>query len=185
MFDVIAISTYLTVSVLFWYTGLIPDLAVVRDGPTGLRRKIYGFFSLGWAGTHRQWHHYGGRLPALAALATPLVISVHSVVSWDFALSIVPGWHSTIFAPYFVAGAIHSGLAMVLTLLIPAAAHFQFEHLITMNLGEPRQDHHPDRPDRGLFLPDRIFHGLVRWERGRTWHLRMAERQGTMPCLSG
>ncbi|GLI36251.1 NrfD/PsrC family molybdoenzyme membrane anchor subunit [Desulforhabdus amnigena] len=136
VFDVIAISTYLTVSVLFWYTGLIPDLAVVRSSSTGLRRKIYGFFSLGWLGSHRQWNHYGTAYLLFAALATPLVVSVHSVVSWDFALSIVPGWHSTIFAPYFVAGAIHSGLAMVLTLLIPLRRIFGFEHLITMKILE-------------------------------------------------
>lgn len=136
VFDVIAISTYLTVSALFWFTGLIPDLAVVRDSSTGLRRKIYGFFSLGWLGTHRQWNHYGTAYLLFAALATPLVISVHSVVSWDFALSIVPGWHSTIFAPYFVAGAIHSGLAMVLTLLIPLRRIFNFEHLITLKILE-------------------------------------------------
>ncbi len=131
VFDVIAISTYLTVSVLFWYTGLMPDLAVVRDRATGLRRKIYGVLSLGWLGTHRQWNHYGMAYLLFAALATPLVISVHSVVSWDFALSIVPGFHSTIFAPYFVAGAIHSGLAMVITLLVPLRALFKVENLIT------------------------------------------------------
>jgi molybdopterin-containing oxidoreductase family membrane subunit len=91
LFDVIAVSTYLTVSSLFWYTGLIPDLAVVRDRATGLRRKIYGVLSLGWVGTHLQWNHYGMAYLLFAALATPLVISVHSVVSWDFALSTVPG----------------------------------------------------------------------------------------------
>ncbi|HAA03204.1 MAG TPA: hydrogenase, partial [Syntrophobacteraceae bacterium] len=131
VFDVIAISTYLTVSALFWYTGLIPDLAVVRDRATGRRRKIYGVLSLGWLGSHRQWNHYGMAYLLFAALATPLVISVHSVVSWDFALSIVPGWHSTIFAPYFVAGAIHSGLAMVITLLIPLRRIFKTEKFIT------------------------------------------------------
>ena len=133
VFDVIAISTYLTVSFLFWYTGLIPDLATVRDQSQGLRRKLYGFFSLNWTGTHQQWRHYGGTVLLLAALATPLVISVHSVVSWDFALSIVPGWHSTIFAPYFVAGAIHSGLAMVLILLIPLRRIYRFENIITLD----------------------------------------------------
>jgi Ni/Fe-hydrogenase subunit HybB-like protein len=132
VFDVIAISTYLTVSTLFWYTGMIPDLAAVRDRSQGFRRKVYGFFSLNWTGSHRQWHHYSGAVLLLAALATPLVISVHSVVSWDFALSILPGWHSTIFAPYFVAGAIHSGLAMVLILLIPLRRLFKFENLITL-----------------------------------------------------
>jgi molybdopterin-containing oxidoreductase family membrane subunit len=132
VFDFIAISTYLTVSVLFWYTGMVPDLAAVRDQATGIRRKIYGFFSLNWTGTHWNWGHYGWAYLFFAALATPLVISVHSVVSWDFALSIVPGWHSTIFAPYFVAGAIHSGLAMVLILLIPLRKLSRFENIITM-----------------------------------------------------
>jgi Ni/Fe-hydrogenase subunit HybB-like protein len=136
VFDVIAISTYLTVSLIFWYTGLIPDLAVVRSKSTGLRRKIFSVLSLGWKGSHLQWRHYTGAYLFFAALATPLVISVHSVVSWDFALSIMPGWHSTIFAPYFVAGAIHSGLAMVLTLLIPLRRILKFEHLITMDILE-------------------------------------------------
>jgi Ni/Fe-hydrogenase subunit HybB-like protein len=131
VFDFVAISTYFTVSLLFWFTGLIPDLAALRDQSQGLRRKIYGFFSLNWIGSHRQWHHYGAAYVFFAALATPLVISVHSVVSWDFALAILPGWYSTIFAPYFVAGAIHSGLAMVLILLIPLRRIYRFEHLIT------------------------------------------------------
>ena len=132
VFDFLAIFTYLTVSALFWYTGLIPDLAAVRDRATGIRRKIYGLFSLGWHSAHYQWRHYTSAYLFFAALATPLVISVHSVVSWDFALSIVPGYHSTIFAPYFVAGAIHSGLAMVLTLLIPLRRIFGFEFIITL-----------------------------------------------------
>jgi Ni/Fe-hydrogenase subunit HybB-like protein len=132
IFDFLAVSTYFTVSVLFWYTGLVPDLAAVRDRSQGFRRKIYSFFSLGWTGTDRQWHHYGTAYLLLAGLATPLVISVHSVVSWDFALAIIPGYHSTIFAPYFVAGAIHSGLAMVLTLLIPLRRIFGFEKIITL-----------------------------------------------------
>ena len=129
VFDVVAVSTYLTVSFLFWYTGLIPDLATIRDRTTGLKNRIYGFFSLGWRGSNSSWKHYGTAYLLFAALATPLVISVHSVVSWDFALGIVPGWHSTIFAPYFVAGAIHSGLAMVLVLLIPMRKIFRFENL--------------------------------------------------------
>ncbi len=132
VFDFLAISTYLTVSSMFWYSGMLPDLASVRDRSTGVRKKIYGLLSLGWQGTHHQWNHYGTAYLLFAAFATPLVISVHSVVSWDFALSIVPGWHSTIFAPYFVAGAIHSGLAMVLTLLIPLRRIFGFEALITL-----------------------------------------------------
>ncbi len=136
VFDVIAISTYLTVSILFWYTGLVPDLATIRDRSSGLKKKIYGFFSLGWIGSHRYWRHYGTAYLLFAALATPLVISVHSVVSWDFALGITPGWHSTIFAPYFVAGAIHSGLAMVLILLIPLRRIFGFENLVTTRVLE-------------------------------------------------
>ena len=136
MFDVVAISTYLTVSSLFWYTGLVPDLAVVRDRSTGLRHKIFRILSLGWTGAHHQWLNYSRGYLFFAALATPLVISVHSVVSWDFALGIVPGWHTTIFAPYFVAGAIHSGLAMVLTLMIPLRRIFRYEAIITMDILE-------------------------------------------------
>jgi molybdopterin-containing oxidoreductase family membrane subunit len=128
---VVAISTYLTVSSLFWYTGMLPDLATVRDRASGLRKKMYQIVSLGWTGRHEQWRHYTRAYLFFAALATPLVISVHSVVSWDFALGIIPGWHSTIFAPYFVAGAIHSGLAMVLTLIIPLRRIFHYEAFIT------------------------------------------------------
>jgi molybdopterin-containing oxidoreductase family membrane subunit len=131
MFDVVAISTYLTVSSLFWYTGLLPDLAVVRDRATGFRKKIFTVLSFGWTGRMEHWRHYTRGYLFFAALATPLVISVHSVVSWDFALGIVPTWHTTIFAPYFVAGAIHSGLAMVLTLMIPMRKVFHFENIIT------------------------------------------------------
>lgn len=134
VFDVIAISTYLTVSSLFWYTGMLPDLAIVRDRATGLRRRIFQLISLGWTGRFEQWRHHTRAYLFFAALATPLVISVHSVVSWDFALGIVPGWHSTIFAPYFVAGAIHSGLAMVLTLMIPMRAIFHYEPFITEDI---------------------------------------------------
>jgi Ni/Fe-hydrogenase subunit HybB-like protein len=136
MFDVVAISTYLTVSTLFWYTGLLPDLALVRDRATGVRKKIFKVISLGWTGTHEHWRHYARGYLFFAALATPLVISVHSVVSWDFALAIVPGYHSTIFAPYFVAGAIHSGLAMVLTLIIPIRKLFHYEKIITIKVLE-------------------------------------------------
>ena len=136
MFDVIAISTYLTVSALFWYTGLLPDLAAVRDRAEGFRRKVFRVLSLGWSGAHDQWLHYSRGYLFFAALATPLVISVHSVVSWDFALGIVPGWHTTIFAPYFVAGAIHSGLAMVLTLMIPLRRIFRYEAIITVEVLE-------------------------------------------------
>ena len=134
VFDVIAISTYLMVSSLFWYTGMLPDLAIVRDRATGLRKKIFHVLSLGWTGRFEEWRHYTRAYLFFAALATPLVISVHSVVSWDFALGIVPGWHSTLFAPYFVAGAIHSGLAMVLTLMIPMRTIFRYEAFITKDI---------------------------------------------------
>ena len=136
VFDMVAISTYFTVSSLFWYTGMLPDLARVRDAAAGLRKRIFTLLSLGWTGHHDQWRHYTRGYLFFAALATPLVVSVHSVVSWDFALGIIPGWHSTIFAPYFVAGAIHSGLAMVLTLMIPLRRIFRCEKLITIDVLE-------------------------------------------------
>jgi Ni/Fe-hydrogenase subunit HybB-like protein len=136
MFDVVAISTYLIVSSLFWYTGMLPDLAIIRDRATGFRKKIFTVISLGWTGAHEQWRHYTRGYLFFAALATPLVISVHSVVSWDFALGVAPGWHTTIFAPYFVAGAIHSGLAMVLTLMIPLRKIFHYEKIITIKVLE-------------------------------------------------
>jgi molybdopterin-containing oxidoreductase family membrane subunit len=130
VWDVVAVTTYLTVSILFWYTGMIPDLAAARDATTGRRQKVYRALALGWTGEHDQWRHYLRGYMCLAALATPLVISVHSVVSWDFAMSLLPGWHSTIFAPYFVAGAIHSGLAMVILLLIPLRHFLNLKHVI-------------------------------------------------------
>jgi molybdopterin-containing oxidoreductase family membrane subunit len=136
MFDVVAISTYLTVSSLFWYTGMLPDFAIIRDRASGLRKKIFSLLSFGWTGEHEQWRHYARIYLFFAALATPLVISVHSVVSWDFALGIIPGWHTTIFAPYFVAGAIHSGLAMVITLMIPLRKIFRYESIITVDVLE-------------------------------------------------
>jgi Ni/Fe-hydrogenase subunit HybB-like protein len=131
IWDVFAVSTYFMVSALFFFTGLIPDLAAARDQATGWRRKLYGALACGWQGTDTEWRHYSWAYLLLAALATPLVVSVHSIVSWDFAMSIVPGWHSTIFAPYFVAGAIHSGLAMVLTLLIPIRRVFRLYDYVT------------------------------------------------------
>jgi Ni/Fe-hydrogenase subunit HybB-like protein len=131
VWDEFAISTYLVVSVLFWYLGLIPDLASIRDASRGGRARIFGWLSLGWRGSAGEWKHYSAAYLFFAALATPLVISVHSVVSWDFAMGLVPGWHSTIFAPYFVAGAILSGLSMVLTLVIPARSLLGLESYIT------------------------------------------------------
>jgi Ni/Fe-hydrogenase subunit HybB-like protein len=126
LWDVFAVTTYLTVSSVFFYIGLIPDIAAARDATTNpMRKKVYGVLSLGWRGTDREWRHFTRAYLFLAALATPLVLSVHSVVSWDFAVSIVPGWHTTIFAPYFVAGAILSGVAMVVTLMVPVHKIFR------------------------------------------------------------
>ncbi|GAB4324591.1 MAG: polysulfide reductase NrfD [Candidatus Sumerlaeia bacterium] len=131
LWDVFAVSTYFTISAVFWYLGLVPDLAICRRKFAGLPKLLYSIFSLGWTGSHRQWKHYNRAYAFLAAFATPLVVSVHSVVSWDFAMSIVPGWHTTIFAPYFVAGAIFSGTAMVLTLMIPMRSMFRLERWVT------------------------------------------------------
>jgi Ni/Fe-hydrogenase subunit HybB-like protein len=133
VWDVFAVSTYFTVSAIFFYVGMIPDLAVARRVVTGWRRPLYRILSMGWTGSLRQWIHYNQLYIFLAAFATPLVISVHSVVSWDFAMSIVPGWHTTIFAPYFVAGAIFSGCAMVFTLVIPMRKIFRLEKYITLD----------------------------------------------------
>ncbi len=132
LWDVFAVSTYFTVSATFLFVGLVPDIAAVRDHVTGWRKKLYRITGLGWRGTDQQWRHFGKAYLYLAALATPLVLSVHSVVSWDFAMSIVPGWHETIFAPYFVAGAIYSGVAMVVTLLVPMRKAFKLERYIRL-----------------------------------------------------
>ena len=133
VWDVFAVSTYLTVSAIFFYVGMIPDLAIVRRFKKGFAKRIYSVLSLGWTGTFKEWQHYNQLYKYLAALATPLVISVHSVVSWDFAMSVIPGWHTTIFAPYFVAGAIFSGCAMVITLVVPMRKMFKLEKIITVD----------------------------------------------------
>ncbi|HUG00486.1 MAG TPA: NrfD/PsrC family molybdoenzyme membrane anchor subunit [Longimicrobiales bacterium] len=132
LWDVFAVGTYFTVSAVFFYIGMIPDIAAARDSTeVRWRRKLYTAMALGWTGTDREWKHFSRAYLYLAALATPLVLSVHSVVSWDFAMSIVPGWHTTIFAPYFVAGAIFSGLAMVITILIPMRKAFGLQAYLT------------------------------------------------------
>jgi Ni/Fe-hydrogenase subunit HybB-like protein len=132
LWDVFAVSIYGTVSLLFWYVGLIPDLATMRDrATTKYRRLAYGFFALGWRGSHRHWVNYESAYLTLAGMAAPLVLSVHTIVSFDFAISQLPGWHTTIFPPYFVAGAIFSGFAMVLTLLIPSRIIFDLKDVIT------------------------------------------------------
>ena len=132
LWDVFAVGTYFTVSLVFWYVGMIPDLATLRDRATNkLKAVAYGLFALGWRGSTRHWHRYERAYLLLAALATPLVLSVHSVVSFDFAVSQVPGWHTTIFPPYFVAGAIFSGFAMVMTLAVPARQVWGLHNFIT------------------------------------------------------
>jgi len=134
IWDVFAISTYATVSTVFFFVGMIPDIAAIRDRVKGKTRKIiYSILSLGWKGSNWEWGHYTRAYLYLAAFATPLVISVHSVVSWDFAMANTPGWHSTIFPPYFVAGAIFSGLALVITLCIPIRKIFHLEDYITLD----------------------------------------------------
>ncbi len=133
LWDVFAVSTYATVSLLFWYMGMVPDIATFRDRTRSkIGKFIYGILSLGWTGSSRAWHHYEIAYTILAALATPLVLSVHTIVSFDFAVSQLPGWHTTIFPPYFVAGAIFSGFAMVVTLLVPARKLCGLENLITI-----------------------------------------------------
>jgi Ni/Fe-hydrogenase subunit HybB-like protein len=131
VWDVFAISTYLTISLVFWYLGLIPDLATLRDRARGLKKTIFGALSLGWDGSHRTWSRYETVSLVLAGLATPLVLSVHSIVSMDFATSLLPGWHTTIFPPYFVAGAIYSGFGMVLLLLIITRQTMHLQRFIT------------------------------------------------------
>jgi molybdopterin-containing oxidoreductase family membrane subunit len=133
IWDVFAVSTYFTVSLLFWFVGLIPDLATLRDRSTSKAKQIiYGMLAMGWRGSARHWHRYQSAYLLLAGLATPLVLSVHTVVSFDFAIAIVPGWHTTIFPPYFVAGAIYSGFAMVITIAIPLRKAYGLEDFITM-----------------------------------------------------
>jgi molybdopterin-containing oxidoreductase family membrane subunit len=133
IWDVFAVTTYMTVSILFWFVGLIPDLATLRDRATSrTARMTYGILAMGWRGSAHHWHRYETAYLLLAGLATPLVVSVHSVVSLDFAVSLIPGWHTTIFPPYFVAGAVYSGFAMVLSLLIPIRALYGLQDFITM-----------------------------------------------------
>jgi len=132
MWDVFAVSSYFTVSTIFFYIGLVPDIAAVRDRTSGMIKKVYSAMALGWRGTDRQWRHYMAAYGFFAAFATPLVLSVHSVVSWDFAMAQTAGWHSTLFPPYFVGGAIFSGCAMVITLLLPMSVVFKWEAYINV-----------------------------------------------------
>jgi len=132
MWDVFAVSTYATVSLMFWFVGLIPDLATLRDrSPSRIGRGVYGILAMGWRGSAAHWQRYEAAYLLLAGLSTPLVVSVHTIVSFDFAVGVIPGWHATIFPPYFVAGAIYAGFAMVLTLAIPLRAAYGLEDFIT------------------------------------------------------
>lgn len=163
LWDVFAVTTYLTVSSVFFYIGLIPDIAAARDGTTvPWRKKVYSILSLGWRGTDREWKNFTRAYLFLAALATPLVLSVHSVVSWDFAVSIVPGWHTTIFAPYFVAGAILSGVAMVVTIAVPIRKVFRLEAYLT--------DLHFDRMAKLLLLTSLIVGFAYSMEYFMAWY---------------
>jgi Ni/Fe-hydrogenase subunit HybB-like protein len=133
LWDVFAVSTYLTISAVFWFVGLLPDLATLRDSAKPMwQKKIYGLLAMGWRNSARHWQRYEKASLLLAGMATPLVVSVHTVVSFDFAVSMIPGWHTTIFPPYFVAGAIYSGFAMVLTLMIPVRRFYGLEDIVTM-----------------------------------------------------
>jgi Ni/Fe-hydrogenase subunit HybB-like protein len=132
VWDTFAISTYFTVSLLFWYTGLVPDFATIRDRAKGFRKKVYAFLAMGWTGSAKHWQRFESLSLILAGLATPLVLSVHTIVSFDFATSVIPGWHTTIFPPYFVAGAIFSGFAMVQTLMIITRYILKIEDYITI-----------------------------------------------------
>ena len=132
LWDVFAISTYFTVSLLFWYTGLVPDFATIRDRAKGIRRKLYTFLAFGWTGSAKHWQRWESLSLVLAGLATPLVLSVHTIVSFDFATSVIPGWHTTIFPPYFVAGAIFSGFAMVQTLMLLTRKVLNLQEYITL-----------------------------------------------------
>jgi molybdopterin-containing oxidoreductase family membrane subunit len=132
MWDVFAVSTYALVSLMFWFVGLIPDLATLRDrSPSRIGRMVYGIFAMGWRGSAKHWHRYETAYLLLAGLSAPLVVSVHTIVSFDFAVGVIPGWHTTIFPPYFVAGAIYAGFAMVLTLAIPLRRFYGLEDFIT------------------------------------------------------
>ncbi len=133
IWDVFAVSTYLTVSLMFWYVGLVPDLATLRDRAKSIHiRRLYGMLSLGWRGSARHWERYESAYLLLAGLSTPLVLSVHTVVSFDFSVGIIPGWHATIFPPYFVAGAVYAGFAMVLTLAIPLRVMYNLQDFLTI-----------------------------------------------------
>ena len=165
LWDVFAINTYLTISVVFWYLGLIPDLATLRDRAQGkVKRLAYGLLSLGWNGSHRTWSRYETACLLLAGLATPLVVSVHTIVSMDFATSVLPGWHTTIFPPYFVAGAVFSGFGMVMTLLIITRGVMHLQDYITL--------HHLDRMAKVMLFTGSIVAFAYATEIFTAWYGR-------------
>jgi len=162
VWDTFAVATYLMISLIFFYVGLIPDIAIARDRATGVKKVIYTLLALGWQGTGRQWKAHNRTVLHLSGLATPLVLSVHSVVSWDFAMSIIPGWHATIFAPYFVAGAVFGGFAMVLTVLIPVRRIYGLEAYIT--------DYHFENMSRFLLFTSLICGYAYLMEYSIAWY---------------
>jgi molybdopterin-containing oxidoreductase family membrane subunit len=180
IWDVFAVSTYGTISALYWYVGLIPDLATLRDRSTHrLGRVIYGVFALGWRGSARHWHNYETASLLLAGLATPLVVSVHTVVSLDFAVGIIPGWHTTIFPPYFVAGAVFSGFAMVMTLAIPLRALFGLQDFITLR---HLQNMAKVMLVTGLIVAyGYVMEAFIAWYSGNTYELFMVYNRLTGP----
>ena len=187
MWDVFAVSTYFTVSVLFWYTGLVPDLGTLRDrATTKIKKLLFGIFALGWRGSNRNWRHYEMAYLLLAGLSTPLVLSVHSVVSFDFATSILPTWHTTIFPPYFVAGAIFGGFAMVLTLMLPARSIFKLHDIITP--AAHRQNGEGDFVNGivcGLRLHDGVLRFLVQRQPVRTLRFLQPDLRPLLVVLVG
>src|SRR5579871_1558839 len=163
--DVFAVSTYFTISLLFWFLGLVPDLAALRDSSKSkTKRMIYGIFALGWRGSGRHWAEYKWAYLLLAGLSTPLVLSVHTIVSFDFAVSVLPGWHTTIFPPYFVAGAVFSGFAMVMTWMLPAREFLGLKHVVTFKHLEHGQGHARHGDDGDLRLRDGALHRVVQRE---------------------
>ena len=162
MFDVMAITTYLTASSIFIYMGSVPDFAAVRDASTGIRRRLYTIFSFGWRGTHREWHTLGWAYTFFAVFVIPLAVSVHSIVSWDFALSVVPGLHHTIFAPYFVCGAIYSGTAGIVTVMFLIRKYLNFERYI--------RDIHLDNLGKLLIVLSLIWTYINILELFTTWY---------------
>ena len=183
MWDVFAVSTYATVSLMFWFVGLIPDLATLRDrSQSRIGRAVYGMLAMGWRGSALHWHRYETAYLLLAGLSTPLVVSVHTIVSFDFAVGLIPGWHATIFPPYFVAGAIYAGFAMVMTLAIPLRKVYGLEDFITMR--------HLDNMARVMLATGLIvaygymMEAFMAWYSGNTYEEYMISNRFSGPYAS-